>query len=194
MKFKVGDKVKIRKNLKINKPYNDAIFVERMAKYKGKEATIVNITYNDIITLDIDDEYWNWSEGMLEKVEITKAELQSEIDKLENSNRKLYSKVTSNRDKIENLKREIMSLKENDKSILDEKEKKYLLGVIKPFKKNVKYIEKIIDNSKECCEYIKFYMNRYEDNFGLPSFKKETMYKGMELDKRYTLKELGLDE
>lgn len=73
--------------------------------------------------------------------------------------------------------------------ILDEEEKRYLEGVIRPFKDKVKYIEKI-GNILE--EYI--WIEIKGDYIKLPFFKANTMYKGMELDKVYTLKELGLFE
>ena len=82
--------------------------------------------------------------------------------------------------------------------VLDEEEKKYLSAVIKPFRDRVKYIYKInvID---DCSQIISIRMERYdfEENLrceymDLPYFKKDTMYKGMETDKKYTLEELGL--
>ena len=82
--------------------------------------------------------------------------------------------------------------------ILDEIEKTYLRNVIKPFKERVAYIRKNEYNSK--AQYISIiYSERKDliadngwDNIILPSFPKETMYKGMEVNKRYTLEELGL--
>lgn len=74
--------------------------------------------------------------------------------------------------------------------VLNEKEKEYLSAVIKPFRnreiKICKY--KVVNN---LFEYIVIIFNNSE-GFWLPNFKKNTMYKGMELDKKYTLEELGL--
>ena len=83
------------------------------------------------------------------------------------------------------------------KEVLDEKEKEYLSAVIKPFKKRVIRIEKIktlYGNSEfiNIVLYSSISCNK-EESIQLPYFKKGTMYKGMKLDKRYTLKELGLD-
>lgn len=75
------------------------------------------------------------------------------------------------------------------KEILDEKEKKYLSAVIRPFKGKVDYIKKFDITGKE---FIYIHLKNNED-IDFPYFKKGTMYKGMKLDKRYTLKELGLD-
>lgn len=78
---------------------------------------------------------------------------------------------------------------EAKKPILDDVEKRYLGAVIKPFRNRVKYICKyhIISDTKE-------YIDIELDNDGclLPIFKENTMYKGMKVDRRYTLKELGL--
>lgn len=72
--------------------------------------------------------------------------------------------------------------------ILDEAEKRYLRGVIRPFKNSVSIIRKMYSQEKE---YIKI---QYKDDAptNLPYFEKDTMYKGMKLCKKYTLEELGL--
>lgn len=75
--------------------------------------------------------------------------------------------------------------------ILTDKEKAYLSAVIKPFRKNVECIEKIKTYSVGK-EYISITMKKYYDSCELPVFKKGTMYKGMEANKRYTLEELEL--
>ena len=78
------------------------------------------------------------------------------------------------------------------KPILDETEKRYLSNVIKPFRNKIEYIAKYID---EDGEYISLTCkDSYHRTFAraFPSFKKGTMYKGMEIGKRYSLSELGL--
>ena len=40
MKFKVGDKVRVREDLKVGKRYDDWSFVEQMKEYKGRIVTI----------------------------------------------------------------------------------------------------------------------------------------------------------
>lgn len=73
--------------------------------------------------------------------------------------------------------------------IIDEKETEYLGNVIKPFRNKVTYIEKVrlLDE-----EYIKIGI-KDESTMIFPNFKKGTMYKGMKLNKKYTLTELGLE-
>lgn len=75
-----------------------------------------------------------------------------------------------------------------EKEILDDVEKEYLLNVIKPFRNKVIYIAKRSFCSDE--SYITIKLNN--ELINLPFFKKGTMYKGMEAEKIYTLKELGL--
>ena len=75
--------------------------------------------------------------------------------------------------------------------ILTDKEKAYLSAVIKPFRKKVKCINKIDHDNINQITYIRIDMLN-EDFASLPLFEKETMYKGMEVDKKYTLEDLGL--
>lgn len=88
--------------------------------------------------------------------------------------------------------------------ILDDVEKRYLKAIIKPFNKvfknRVKYICKVSTiNNHNVVYKIKIVVdNIFSDVQGeeiiLPCFKRESnMYSGMELNKCYTLKELGLD-
>lgn len=76
------------------------------------------------------------------------------------------------------------------KPVLDEKEREYLSYVIKPFRDSVTYFYKRRYENDEL-EWIKIEMKN-DDVMYFPKFKKGTMYKGMELNKKYTLEELGL--
>ena len=80
------------------------------------------------------------------------------------------------------------------KPILDEKEKEYLSAVIKPFRDRIISIRKYKYNQDEYIGiYVKYYAETDESEmFTLPLFKEGTIYKGMELKKYYTLKELGI--
>lgn len=85
-----------------------------------------------------------------------------------------------------------------EEPILDDKEKNYLGNIIKPFKEKYTamtitkiaarfhtayiWIALIEKGKKDAC---------YEE-IALPSFDRDKMYKGMEFDKEYTLKELDL--
>lgn len=74
--------------------------------------------------------------------------------------------------------------------ILDDVEKAYLSVVIKPFRKDVEYIEKLNPSCLKGKQYLRIEL--INDYFTLPIFAEGTMYKGMEADKAYTLEELGL--
>lgn len=81
------------------------------------------------------------------------------------------------------------------KDVLDEIEKKYLKSIIRPFKDRVEYIEK---KSIGTLYFIAIPIKSIAldcsiETIYLPYFKpKSKMYEGMELNKEYTLKELGL--
>ncbi len=74
--------------------------------------------------------------------------------------------------------------------ILDDSEKKYLSAVIRPFRSRVQYIVKwkIYNDFKQ---FIHIELSN-GDCLTFPNFKADTMYRGMEVDKFYTLQELGL--
>lgn len=74
------------------------------------------------------------------------------------------------------------------KPILDKVEKRYLKDVIRPFKNKVTSIIKFRYLNQE---HLEIYLDD-DDYFILPYFKKGSMYKNMETDKRYTLEELHL--
>lgn len=79
---------------------------------------------------------------------------------------------------------------ERKEEILDETEKRYLTEVIRPFRKRIQFIQK----KKEITEINPYIRIVCEDNDKLvfPYITDNSMYKGMEVNKKYTLKELGL--
>ena len=67
MKFKVGDKVRVREDLEVGKDYGNYNIVEDMKKYKGKEFIINEVRRN---YYRLKDENWYcWTDEMLEPVE-----------------------------------------------------------------------------------------------------------------------------
>ena len=72
--------------------------------------------------------------------------------------------------------------------ILDEAEKRYLRGVIRPFRDKVTCIRKFVYSTGNA----KIDINVENWYICLPTFPKNQMYKNMEDDKEYTLEELGL--
>ena len=80
---------------------------------------------------------------------------------------------------------------ERKEEILDKTEKEYLANVIRPFRHKIKTIEKTTRISDSSLCYLNILLEN-NDMANLPDFKKNSMYKGMEVNKEYTLKELGL--
>ena len=66
MKYKIGDKVKIRKDLVPGNEYDGICYVELMDKFKDKECVI---TYVDDTSYHINDSKYWWTDEMLEPVE-----------------------------------------------------------------------------------------------------------------------------
>ena len=67
MKYKVGDKVRVRKDLEVGKDYGNHDVVEDMKKYEGKEFIIDEVRRN---YYRLKDENWYyWTDEMLELVE-----------------------------------------------------------------------------------------------------------------------------
>ena len=79
--------------------------------------------------------------------------------------------------------------------ILNNKERKYLTAVLKPFHDKVKYVEKRVESvsnkdwSNKEYVFVAFYGRGMID---MPDFEAGTMYSGMERDREYTLDELGI--
>lgn len=85
-------------------------------------------------------------------------------------------------------------LEEVKEPVLDEVERKYLSEVIRPFRKNVINICKLF-HCEGNMQYISIQVrheNEFSDYVNLPNFKADTMYKGMKVNKGYSLEELGL--
>lgn len=78
------------------------------------------------------------------------------------------------------------------KDVLTPEEKDYLESVIYPVRDKVEEIIKF-RNSTFSIEFIKIYLKDY-DNITFYSFEVGTEFKGMEADKKYTLKDLGLEK
>lgn len=191
MKFKVGDKVKVRKDLE-----NGYYCIEDLEDYQNDKVFTIKsegkLKLSGYVYELLEDETnYDFKEDMLipAEEEIT---LKGTFVK-EEDNKKVYK---INFDKLDwenfyNIDGDLyLCIKQE---ILDEKEKEYLRAVIKPFRDRVKSITKIKGCMKN--EYIAIYMksiNESGERVPLPYFKKNTMYKGMEERKEYTLEELGL--
>jgi|694.fasta_scaffold118319_4 hypothetical protein len=72
-KFKVGDKIRVREDLVVGKQYGSCIFASGMEKYKGKILIVGESDHDSYCAkLSEGDEFYFWSDKMLEPVESTK--------------------------------------------------------------------------------------------------------------------------
>lgn len=74
--------------------------------------------------------------------------------------------------------------------VLDDVEREFLSATIKPFRKKIAYIVKAqdFDDGKQCIRIIL----QNGDGMHFPYLDDDAMYKGMEVNKEYSLEELGL--
>ena len=169
MNLKVGDKVKLKNRRGKNWNYEG-----KMDKYIGKIVTISHIRSTIIgarFEIEEDTRFSKWAFS---------------LDDIEYVVKQKHFKSLPN-DYTGTIEVENGIIKE--KEILDEAEKRYLKAVIRPFKNKISHISKEDCYDGEC--YISIELENEDIN--LPYFKKETMYNGMEENKKYTLKELELD-
>ena len=71
MKYKVGDRARVRSDLKVGKGYGEHAFVHDMFKFRGKIVTIESV-WKQGYRIE-EDTYW-WTDEMLEPVEEMSAE------------------------------------------------------------------------------------------------------------------------
>lgn len=190
MEFKVGNKVKVIKNEYTYSKYDTWINKCAMQyKKKWKEEELPNKNNEYIIKVKAPHE-----DGLdIYLIQDIKTKQVYIIDErgieLVKENKTFFKKLPNNYTGTIEVENGYIV----EKEILDEKEKEYLSAVIRPFRDRIEYIKKVGGNR----EFIEITINDkyfYFDHINLPYFKKGTMYKGMELNKKYTLKELDLDE
>jgi len=71
--FKVGDMVRVRKDLNSNNIYGGVNFVSEMLEYRGKVFKIESkLGHLDNVYYLKDGRRWTWSDEMLEKVKLKK--------------------------------------------------------------------------------------------------------------------------
>lgn len=184
-KFKVGDKVRIKKDLREDEWGEDnCLYVDsRMVRYRGEIATIIECIDTSpwnfgCYRLDIDEDFFVpsfWGDWMLEKVK-------------ERKHFKSLPEDFSGKIRIEN--GFIIKL-ENKKEILNKAEKEYLRAVIQPFKEDIISIK--LRKASSFGKVFIYIELKNCDSIILPSFKKKSMYKNMILNKEYSLEELELD-
>lgn len=208
MRFKVGDKVKFVKStifhtddVKIGETYkiieiagHDVRYqVENKEWFKEEELMRVKYTYEDLKKSPIGSKITFENGAVLVK---------DEKNCFENvSSCRNIADLCNLKDNYSDLGKIIKieeptytTVYEANKEILDEAEKRYLRGVVRPYK-DVKSIQKYIFFDKKLAKIQIFVLDIRGTgcwSIDLPPFKKDTMYKNMEDNKAYTTEELGL--
>ena len=207
MKFKVGDRVKFVKKIinhstkvklgeiyqikyidfKSSVPYK----IENGEWFSEEELTLAEYTYEDLkkspigtkITFEngevlVKDDDGNYSNKKRWRDDSDLKELKDRIN--------TFGKII----KIE--EPEYTTAYEAKVEILDEVEKRYLRGVIRPYSDRIESIEKFIFSTGRAKITITVKDGNDYWYINLPPFEKDTMYKNMKDDEQYTLEELGL--
>lgn len=219
MKFKIGDKVKLNKNIKdfrygragvsyeeigtiirINK-YRNTVDFPSHASWDGteEELELAEYTYEDLKKSPIGAKI-TFEDG---KVLVKVRERDARCDEFTNG------VANRNTNDLKNLKDSWLkgyfgkiikieeptyqTVYEAKEEILDEAEKRYLRGVIRPYK-TVKYINKSTYGGGRKASVTITVIDIDGDNWEiqLPPFETKNMYKNMKNDKEYTLEELRL--
>jgi len=195
MKYKIGDKVKVRKDLILGGNYGGYIFSRDMKGFKGKTFTIQKVGSD---YYRVKEESFSWTDEMFEPVITNLDKVKEEIDikdvsKIGNPFCQAVHRVRDEENCIGMRCDDCARwLKQpyKEPSILDEAEKKYLSAVIRPWRNRVNGINKRSDSKGS--EYITISIVKEWCPIQLPMVKINTMYKGMELNKTYTLDDLEI--
>lgn len=212
MKFKVGDKVKLVRmddESLFYKKYLGQIFTvktvysnfvtlventeENIGPYLKNLELVKDYTYEDLKKSPIGTKITFENNEVLIKLHNNYYRECKEIGYYRNEQdlRNLKDNLSGVLGKIIKIEEpEYKTVYEYKQEILDEVEKRYLKGVIRPFRSKVLKIVKKYDTFTDL-EYIRIII-KDDASLEFPSFSKNTMYKGMEKDKKYTLEELGL--
>ena len=195
MNFKVGDKVRVRKDLVVDKDYGGYDFVSSTEKFKGKIVTIEKV-FSNAYFIKEDIKGYKWTDEMLEPVITNWEKVKGEL-KIEDFN--IDSGICTAIHRVRKETRCNIScgdckkwLKQpyKEPSILNDVEKSYLRAVIKPWRNKVSSVALLEYNKHKV--YISIKIKDEAVSICLPNFELGTMYKGMKIDKRYTLEDLDL--
>ena len=208
MRFRVGEKVRFVKSIIF---HTDDVKIGEIYK-------IIKIAGHDV-RYQVENKEW-FKEEELERVDYTYEDLKKcpigtkvifeRGEVLVKCSAKRYENVSKWRDEDDLLRMKdecgtlgkiikieeptYQTVYEAKKEILDDAEKRYLRGVVRPYK-DVKSIQKYIFFDKKLAKIQIFVLDIRGTgcwSIDLPPFKKDTMYKNMEDNKDYTLEELGL--
>lgn len=200
MRYKVGDKVRVRKDLVVDKNYDGYAFVSSMEEFEGKIVTIESVDGDHYhIEEDKFEFKFGWVDEMLEPIKVVtnwdkvKEELNLE-DFIKRSGicaaiHRVRKENNCNGWSCEECKKWLKQ-PYKEPSILDDAEKEYLRAVIKPWRKRIISIK--VNIFDEDSEYISIKIKDDALSTSLPTFKEGAMYKGMIRGMEYTLEDLDL--
>ena len=141
MKYKVGDKVRVKSNLIVGEEYDRIIFIDKMKEFENKVLVVKEV--NDIgYYLEGDIYYLIWTDAMLEKIE---EDIEEDfIDNITNIVKKLLTdpKVIYKElgQKIQKQEEQIKKLKMKNEVL--KMEKNYLKGKVEIYEKIIKMTNK----------------------------------------------------
>jgi hypothetical protein len=196
-----------------------AKFTNSMREFCGKTIVIDEVLHSG--NYMIKNVNWVWSDDMFEPVkDMSNTTIQEYLDKLRESFSSTKGSIICGGLECEQCRekfgiesdgcptrlvgldneavKKVMAYQTPKKPILDDSEKKYLESALRPFKDRIGYIA-IINwaDGKACHSILRVRIDPEEPTYStnsmsFPPFDEGTMYKGMEIDKRYTPEELGL--
>lgn len=167
MKFNVGDKVRIKKDLSQCKFGGSTYMNEYMNEYVDKEATVTETYDGGLIKLDIDGNEWNWREEVLELIEDSKKKMKR-IDYILNAKDNMQAILDET-----TLDCNICPASwENCNGDCEFNYKKYLNEEIEVNKSKLKLVEENIEvenkkNCKDCDYFVKSSLGNYCDFYGI---------------------------
>ena len=152
MKYKVGDKVRVRKDLVPNSEYGGVCYVEFMDKFKDKECVITNM--DDTSYRINNSEFW-WTDEMLEPVN-ENALLKYALEKLGMTKGELMDEMNRDKEDIEKAK-EMVKLNKDTQAYCDSFERVCQGCKVKEFKDKYSRFGKMI-----CTDVFKYLKEKGE--------------------------------
>ena len=129
MKYKVGDKVRVRKDLVVNNEYGGILYILDMDELRNKEDVIIKV--GSTAYRISNSNHW-WSEEMLELVDVG-ALLEYALEKLEMTKEELQDEMNKDKEDIEKAK-EMVKLNKDTQAYCDSFERVCQGCKVKEFK------------------------------------------------------------
>ena len=137
MKYKIGDKVRVRKDLVVDNYYGGVCYVDYMDGFKGKECIITDM---DGISYQMDNFNFWWTDEMLEPVDDL---LEYALEKLGMTKEELEDEMNEDKEDIEKAK-EMVKLNKDTQAYCDSFERVCQGCKVKEFKDKYSRFGKMI--------------------------------------------------